>query len=291
MNKPPLGNIHELLGIACPIKIVDIGANPIDGNPPYLSLVESGHAQIVGFEPNRTALAELNRRKGPKDTYLPHTVADGRRRTLHHCLAPGMDSLFEPNRELLALFHNFTEWSGPAGTEDINTVRLDDIPEAAGLDFLKIDIQGAELMVFEHGTKRLNEAVAVHTEVEFLPMYIGQPLYADVDQFLRKQGFMLLRFEPMYHRTLKPVDPYSGLNQLLWADAIFIRDLTKLEALSPEKLLKLAVILHECYRAYDVALHVLSEYDRKSGARLYDAYTDVVRNVHAKIAFYQTVKN
>lgn len=291
MSKPAIGSIHALLGIVCPVKIVDIGANPIDGAAPYAPLYAAGQAHIVGFEPNHEALAELNRQKKPHDLYLAHAVGDGKRHTLHHCVAGGMTSLFPPDQKILSLFHSFAEWGSVVRTEEVDTRRLDDIPETAGVDFLKIDIQGAEYMVLANAPERLKQALVVHTEVEFLPMYTGQPLYAEIDQLMRGHGFILHRFEPMYHRTLKPVDPYAGLNQLLWADAIFIRDFTRLDRLKPEELLKLAVIMHECYSAYDITLHLLAEYDRRQGTQHHATYLDAVQHVQTRLAFNQTVKN
>ena len=55
--------LHTLLNVACRIKVVDIGANPIDGSPPYAPLLEAGHTDVVGFEPNPAALAELLRKR------------------------------------------------------------------------------------------------------------------------------------------------------------------------------------------------------------------------------------
>ena len=89
------------------IKIVDIGANPIGGPTPYAALLAAGDAEIVGFEPNLAALAELNGMKGPNETYLPHAVGDGGRHTLNFCQAPGMTSLLPPNPAVLGLFHGF----------------------------------------------------------------------------------------------------------------------------------------------------------------------------------------
>ena len=77
--------IHAILDLDCSVRIVDIGANPIDGTPPYPPLLMAGRAQVVGFEPNLAALAELNSKKGFSETYLPHAVGDGQRHTLHVC--------------------------------------------------------------------------------------------------------------------------------------------------------------------------------------------------------------
>lgn len=269
MTTVPFHPLYSLLDVVNPVKIVDIGASAIDGPPCYAPLLKAGYAQVVGFEPNLVALAELNQRKGASETYLRHAVGDGRRHSLRHCWAPGMTSLLEPNSEVLALFHGFSEWGRVVRTEEIDTLRLDDIPETADLDMLKLDIQGAELMVLENATERLKSTLVIHTEVEFLQMYVGQPLFSDIERFLRQHGFVLHRFVQMISRAIKPMmvgnDPRAGLSQLFWADAVLVRDFVHVERLTPDQLLRTAAILHDCYQSYDLVLHLLLEHDRRTG--------------------------
>lgn len=278
MAGPP--SIFAILDLPVAIKVVDIGANPIDGEPPYAPLLKAGRAEVVGFEPNLQAHAVLQQKKGPRETYLPLAIGDGKRHTLHHCHAPGMTSLLEPNPDVLALFHGFPDWGRVVRTEEVDTVRLDDVPETRGLDLLKIDIQGAELMAFENAPRRLAGALVIQTEVEFLAMYRGQPLYGDVERFLRARGFMLHRFEPLVSRVVKPLvlggDIFAGFTQLFWADAIFVRDLTRLGGLDDGQLLRAATILHECYKAVDLALHILLEHDRRAGTALGPRYLHAI---------------
>jgi FkbM family methyltransferase len=271
-------SLNAIFGTDIKIKVVDIGANPIDGKPSYSSLLHDGHASVVGFEPQAAALAELNRRKGPHETYLPSAVGDGETHTLYICQAPGMTSLFRPNPKVLDLLHGFDEWARVVKTEEIATRRLDDIPEAAHFDLLKIDIQGAELMVMQNAVAGLRGALFIQTEVEFLPLYIDQPLFSDVDLFLRQHGFVLHRFDHPVSRVIKPLlvndNIYAGLSQLLWADALYVRDFTRLEVLAPDQLLRLALILHDCYGSMDLVVHVLSEYDRRAQSEYSRIYQD-----------------
>lgn len=280
MANPTAPTLHSLLNLSCTIKVVDVGANPIDGVAPYAPLLAAGQAEVVGFEPNLDALAKLNKAKGPRETYLAHAVGDGRRHTLRHCVAPGMTSLLQPDPRVLALFHGFAEWARVVRTEEVDTVRLDDVPETLSLDLLKIDIQGAELMVFENALERLRGALVIHTEVEFLPMYIGQPLFSDVDRFLREHGFVLHRFEPLVSRTIKPLlrnnDPYAGFSQLFWADAVFVKDFIRLDNLDSDQLIRLSVILHECYRSYDLVAHLLLEHDRRTRSGFGDRFIRLI---------------
>jgi FkbM family methyltransferase len=269
---PTTATFRSLTGADVRVKIVDIGANPLDGAPPYATLLRSGDADIVGFEPNPDALATLNRMKGPTETYLPHAVGDGARHTLRFCQAPGMTSLLEPNPAVLGLFHGFPDWGKVMATEELDTVRLDDIPETAGVDMIKIDIQGGELMALSNAVSRLRTTLVIQTEVEFLPMYVGQPLFSEVEMFLRTQGFMLHRFYPAVSRVMRPLlvdnNIYAGLSQIVWADAIFVRDFTRLSALRDEQLLQIGAILHDCYGSTDLVLHLLAEHDKRTGGHL-----------------------
>ncbi|UUX49520.1 FkbM family methyltransferase [Nisaea acidiphila] len=282
--KHPRPSLTELLDFKTRINVVDIGANPHGGSalPPYQGMLERGLVHLVGFEPNPEALALLEAEKSVDETYLPHAVFDGSVQTLNLCHASGMTSLFEPNEAVLNGFHGFSEWGKVIGREEIETVRLDDVSEIEELDFLKIDIQGAELEVFRNGTEKLAGCLVIQTEVEFLEMYRGQPLFADVDQFLRGLGFMLHRFEDLTSRAVKPLvvnnDPYAGVGQVLWADAIYIRDFTRFAELGAGKLLKLALILHDVYGSFDLALRALLVRDAMLGTDLGKLYLEKLSN-------------
>ena len=80
---------------------------------------------------------------------------------------------------------------------------------------------------------------------------------------------MLHRFVEQISRVVKPLtvdnNPYAGLSQLVWSDAIFIRDITRLDVLTPAQLLKIALILHDAYRSYDVVLRALLTRDAMLG--------------------------
>ena len=191
-----------------------------------------------------------------------------------------MSSLLEPNQELLQYLNQFPDWGTVVRREKINTVRLDDVSEVTNLDYLKIDIQGGELCVFENAPERLSECVAIHSEVEFLPLYVDQPLFSEVELFLRGAGFLFHRFDPLTSRVLEPLasktGTYEGLCQIFWADAVFIRDFTRFAELAPDKLMKLATILHDVYESFDLVLRTLIALDDQAGSTYAGAYTDAM---------------
>jgi hypothetical protein len=185
-------------------------------------------------------------------------------------------SLLEPNSGLLDRFQNLENLTQVVKKHTFATKRLDDIAEITGVDFLKLDVQGAELDVMNGGDRVLAEALVVHTEVEFVEMYKGQPLFAEVDQRLRRSGFVFHKFAGVAGRTFKPLilnnDVNQCLSQMLWADAVYVKDFMALDRLPAEKLLRLAAILHMVYGSFDLAMQALLAYDRQHSSALAPAY-------------------
>lgn len=253
--------LAELLAPARPTEIVDIGANPIDGDPPYAAMLAAGLCRVTGFEPQPEALARLEALRGPNERYLGLAVGDGGEAVLKVCAASGMSSLLEPLDRGLGFFNLFPEFGRVIDRVPVATRTLDSIDEIAAMDFLKIDIQGGEPAVFRHGARLLSKAVAVHTEVSFVPLYEGQPTIGDIDAELRGQGFLPHCMPALKKWPISPCiingDARRGLNQLLEADIVYVRGLLDLDSLDPEQLKHIALIAHHCYGSYDLVLRCL----------------------------------
>lgn len=239
--------------------IVDIGANPIDGDPPYKAMLAAGLCEVTGFEPQPHALAKLEQRKGPRERYLPYAVGDGTQRTLHVCELEGMTSLLEPDPAHLALFNLFPIWGKVKEELPVSTRKLDDIGEIAAMDFLKMDVQGGERDVLAHGRARLKDAVAVQTEVSFVPLYKNQPPFSEIDLALRELGFIPHSVTGTKIWPIAPMvignEPNRGIRQLLETDMVYVRDFSKPMAVEQWK--HLALVAHHCYGSYDLALKAI----------------------------------
>jgi FkbM family methyltransferase len=239
-------------------EVVDVGANLIDGEPPYTRMLAAGLCRVTGFEPQEQALLELLQKKGPHEHYLPYAVGDGGTHKLNICVASGMTSLLEPDPTTLSLFDVLRPLSEVTQRVPLETRRLDDISEIQHLDFLKIDIQGGELAVFKGGAVKLSQAVVVQTEISFVTLYKNQPSLGDVDLEMRRQGFIPHCFAAVKQWPIAPCvvgnDPRQPLNQLLEADIVYVRDFARPELMSDEQLKHLALIVHYCYGSFDLAL-------------------------------------
>ena len=63
------------------------------------------------------------------------------------------------------------------------------------IDIIWIDLQGAELKAFKGMGDFLSRVKIIYTEVEFKQIYIGQPLFWQVNKYLASKGFILLKIE------------------------------------------------------------------------------------------------
>ena len=251
----------DLLGAERLTAVVDIGANPIDGDPPYAAMLRAGLCTVTGFEPQESALAELLAAAGPLERYLPHAVGDGGEHELKVTWMNGMTSLFEPDVARLSVLNEFARYGEVLRRTTMATTRLDDVADLGPMDLLKIDIQGSELSVFQNGRQTLSRAVAVHTEVTFVPLYAGQPLFGEVDAELRAQGFVLHTFADLKKWPIAPAvldgNIFESHQQVIEADVAYVKDFGRLEELDAEQLKHLALLAHHVYGSPDLAVRCL----------------------------------
>jgi len=266
-----------------PIKIVDVGAMMLGDKPPdYHALLKPGVAKVIGFEPDEKECQRLNQSHNDDCSFLPYIIGDGSEQTFNLCNHNMTSSFYEPNTNLLEKFQCLPELVQVIKRTPVSTKRLDDIDEVQNADYLKIDVQGAEVDVFNGAENLLADIMIVHTEVEFVPLYIDQPLFAEVDQILRKHGFLFHKFfrGAIAGRTFKPLivnnNVGQALSQSLWSDAIYVKNFLHYDQTPPEKLLKLAVILHDVYGSYDLVHYILSEYDKQTSAKYAERYLQSV---------------
>ena len=256
------------------IHIIDAGAAEY-GADPYARLSEQGLCTVTGFEPNPDNCARRNAQARPGHRYLPYALGDGRLRRFYECQNPLTSSLYRPNAPMLAKFSRLDLLV--VGESDIQTHRLDEIPDIEDIDYLKLDVQCAELDIIEGAPRLMQRTSLVHTEVEFIPMYTDQPLFGDIDVALRKSGLWQHKLDGIQGRVMQPIvpnnNPFAPLSQLLWADgAVYVRSFMTFDEMPPEKLLKLAIILHEVYGSVDLAALALNHYDALTNKGLWKAY-------------------
>jgi FkbM family methyltransferase len=256
------------------ITICNVGSRKLGLEDHYTSKgwgIFAPNLTIYGFDADANACNEANtdleaRKVNWTEKHIPlalgNTVGES---TLYVTNNPMCSSLYLPNESYLSRFAGLPELVGLDFTVDIEKTTLDAFCQAEGIneiDFLQIDVQGADLQVLEGASAILESSIlAVQVEVEFSHLYVDQPLFADVDNFMRKQGFTLFDLSTARRlRTRSPIISNVHLGQLLWGDAFYFRDLLR-EDLSkhlktPEQILKLACVA-DAMNFSDYALELL----------------------------------
>jgi FkbM family methyltransferase len=257
--------IENLLSPAS-IVIADIGAAFLGETPPYQPLLDKGLARLFAFEPDTRQAEPLRQKLGNGGTVIEAAVGDGREHTLHVC-DHGWTSLLEPDPAALAFFNTFRQLGRVKSTQTIKTRRLDEIAELPPVDLLKMDVQGAELMVLQNGREKLAGCVAAQLEVSFVTLYKGQPAFGAIDLEMRAQGFIPHRFMDIKRWGIAPAiignDPRMAGNQLLEADIVYVRDPVHADAMTDDQLKKLAAIAHFVTRSPDLTARALVELEKR----------------------------
>lgn len=262
-----------------PVTIIDIGASIVGETvPPYQELIDAGSARLIAFEPDQAALEVLRQRYPAPHLCLPFFVGNGKTATYYETNWGPTGSLFEPNTPLLRMFHNLSELTEVVATHSVETTRLDDIAEITDADFIKIDVQGAEQMIFENAERLLEKVALIQTEVSWVEMYKGMPLFGDIDRSLRTAGFQWHTRLGCGYRSflpfLNPENPHAAFRQELWGNVVYVRDWMHFGRLPPLKLVKLAVLLHDLYNSYDLAHLAFAAADAQAGTNYAANYAE-----------------
>ena len=255
--------------------LLEVGAVKIsEEEEPFYELLDYfPSSKIVGFEIDKEVCDKMNLSARDGVKYYPHALGEfNESKELYITNHPMCSSLYKPNEDLISLYHNF-EAAYLKSKTTIETITLDNFLETnniGSLDFIKIDVQGAELDIFRGGKKALKDVLKIVCEVEFIHHYENQPLFGDVCKFLNGYDLMFNKFLGMAGRSLRPIVFNSDKNfasQHIWSDAIFIKHVQKISKLSDKKLLKLS-LLAAVYESLDLTHYCLSRFDERNSSSL-----------------------
>lgn len=215
-----------------PLVLVDVGAR---GGLRSHWTPAKRHLRLIGFEPDAREYQRLvvETRSNEQVTFFDKALHN-RREQIHLRITrnPGLTSIFEPNRALLDAFPEADRFD-VVDVQQIEACPLDELLAAEridDIDVLKVDTQGSERYVIEGAAHALaTSAVGVEVEVEFAPLYKGQPLFADVDTTLRGLGYSLFDLRPCYWKRSAGRTLGGPNGQIVWADALYLKSTLELE--------------------------------------------------------------
>lgn len=260
--------LEDVVPLKKPLHVVDIGASLINERPPYARLLELKFAHLSAFDGDERQKQALKDAYGDAIDLYVEVIADGKPHKLF-LTSPesGMSSILRPSSRHLAFFNGFSSFGLVQREIPVRTRKLDDIDGLNAIDLIKMDIQGAELMVLKHGKRKLKNCVAVQLEVSFTPLYENQPTFGEMDIYMRVHGFVPHCFVDVKRWSIAPTVRDGNFripfNQLLEGDIVYIRDPLKVEAMTSEAIINLAYVAWYCYGSPDLAVHLLFELERR----------------------------
>jgi len=155
------------------------------------------NVNIIGFEPDKKECKRLN--EECDGVFYPIALSDHKGMLNFYLnIYPQMSSVYILDILGLEKYVRDRKKSKLKALQ-VECDKLDNIVEKAG--FLKLDVEGGELSVLKGATRLLSESIiGIDIEAWFVPFFIDQPLFSDIDNFLRKYGFVLYDMRPAFYK-------------------------------------------------------------------------------------------
>ena len=220
-----------------PLWIVDVGAA---GGIHSRWKNFTSHFKAILFEPDPAAYEIIKLKDRDNLIFLNSALSDKIKKINFHILRKReLSSVYLPNFDFLNKFYE------PERFEVIKKIKIktDTLDNQlrknniAQIDFIKMDTQGHELPILKGSVEILNNVIGLELEVEFVPLYKDQPLFNDVDNFVRKLGFELFDIKRYFWKRNNVNDYGNRKGQLVFGDALYFK--------SPERILLMNKITQE----------------------------------------------
>jgi len=211
----PVLDLKSLLRHCRAPLIIDVGAN--DGETVADFLKHIPRARVIAFEPFQACHDELSATFADRPDVVIEPIALGSCAGIGHLnvfSGSRMNSLLEMDSDSRNIMKDSFAKTGDA------SVRVDTLDRYCAahrinhVDALKIDTQGYDLEVLKGAETLLSQhrITAILLEINFIPMYAGQPRFVDIHDFLTSHDYQLV---DLYNHT-RPRD------YIAWCDACYV---------------------------------------------------------------------
>lgn len=196
--------------------IIDIGAN--HGHVSHVLNYLFPKATIYAFEPIKSECLLINKRLKNSNIFVENVALSNK---------IGKTKFFvnehNPSSSMLQLLkharNNIPTFLGKEKKITVKATTLDYYFKNKKIRkdvFMKIDVQGAEKMVFEGGKNFLRYISIIHIETSFSKIYKNQCLFEDIYNFLTSYGFV-------YFGSVNDSNFYPSFKLPLQENSIFIK--------------------------------------------------------------------
>ncbi len=174
--------------------------------------IQQGFNQVIWFEPNKEIFDRLQKRIEIVQGHLAYNfgIHDTLSEAILHIASNDGQSSSILNLGMHLFYHPNISY---IDDQKIKMVRLDDFfkmgkHNLSDFNFLNIDVQGVELNVLKSFGPLINKIDYIYTEVNEEKLYKDCCLISDVDEYLKKFGFI---------RKQTKMSPYK------WGDAFYLK--------------------------------------------------------------------
>lgn len=211
-----------------PLVVVDVGSR--GGYEAHWNLFRD-QLKIFGFDPDEKECKRLSRLKKEVDvSYLPYALweTSGYRKFYVMSNSPS-SSFFKPKLDFWKRFPDEINLKIRKKIK-VKTITLDTFVNDNNLgyvDFIKLDIEGAELGALKGAKRLLNKTIlGVTCEIVFEELLENAPAFCEIDSFLRRFGFKLFDLG-LFRKLRKPmskVPELTTIGQVISGHGLYFRD-------------------------------------------------------------------
>lgn len=216
-----------------PLIVVDVGAR---GGYEKFWDIWGDQINILGFEADEAECERLNTNKTKMSIrYFPNAL-DSRKgkRNFYVTGNHASSGFYLPDERFCERLYGDINLAVEK-TIQLNTIDFDSFAcdnNICAVDFIKLDTEGSELDILKGFIGTLKKSVlGISIEVEFLQLHIQQPVFSDVDAYLRDMGFILFDLSVYRHArkgipiaTSQPNSSPVERGQVIWGQALYLRD-------------------------------------------------------------------
>ena len=228
------------------VKFIDIGA--AEGIHPRWKRI-SKFINYVGFEPDKRSneMLEIDINCKSYEIFPFALWEKSQQLNINFTKDPKVSSSYIPNIDLLNKFKNSDRFEIIKKSK-VNAVDLDSL-EISDVDFIKIDVQGAESNIIDGAKKSLKSCLGLEVEVEFSSLYKNQLLFGDLQKKLQNNGFEFIDFVNICRWER---NDFNGFGQCVFGDALFLKSPENMIKNEDEKLLSRYIAILLLYKRFDL---------------------------------------